>query len=35
MGITKLSDGITVDELRRPRLKLPDAEAAEPVPASI
>lgn len=35
MGITKLSDGITIDELRRPRLKLPDADRAEPLPTSI
>lgn len=35
MGITKLSEGITAEDLRRPRLRLPDADTAGPLPASI
>ncbi|MCJ1367046.1 mitochondrial ribosomal large subunit component [Acarospora aff. strigata] len=35
MGITKVGEGITADELRRPRLKLPEADTAGPLPTPI
>lgn len=35
MGITKLSEGVTAEDLRRPRLRLPDADTAGLLPASI
>ncbi|KAI9718231.1 MAG: hypothetical protein M1812_004221 [Candelaria pacifica] len=34
MGITKLGDGVTAEELRRPRIKLPLEQTAERLPAS-
>lgn len=34
MGITKLGDGVTAEELRRPRRKLPLEQTAARLPAA-
>lgn len=35
MGITKLGGGITIDDVRRPRLKLPGEATADRLPGSM